>query len=85
MKKINGELYYSITEIGYLVDKTKLTILRWYETGSPLLPEYTTLGKMNVRYWKADDIPKFKEFESSMTYGDMTNISNKYNGRNKMK
>lgn len=85
MKVIDGKIHYSITEVSQLIGKTRCTILRWYETGSPLLPEYTTLGKMNVRYWKADDIPKFKEFESSMTYGDMTNISNKYNGRNKMK
>ena len=86
MKKINGELYYSITEVGYLVDKTKLTILRWYEYEQTLpveqrrLPNYITLGQQHAKYFAAQDIDTFYEFMKTNKRGNMKNVSDKYNG-----
>ena len=86
MKKINGELYYSITEVGYLVDKTKLTILRWYEFEQTLpeqerlLPPYIEWGNCNTKFIKVEDMDKVYEFIKHKKRGNMKNISDKYNG-----
>ena len=50
MKIINGTMYYSLTEIGAIIGRTKATILSWYEYEEMLpveqskLPNYITLG-----------------------------------------
>ena len=48
MKIIDGKMYYSLTEIGAIIGRTKVTILRWYEYEETLpveqriLPDYIT-------------------------------------------
>ena len=86
MKKINGELYYSLTEVGYLIAKTKLTILRWYEYESTLpeeqrlLPPYIEWGNCKGKYIKVADMEKVEQFVKNKKRGNMKNISDKYNG-----
>ena len=86
MKKINGELYYSLTEVGLIINKTKLTILRWYEYEQTLpeeerlLPQYIEWGNCKTKYIKFADIDKVQEFVKNKKRGCMKNISDKYNG-----
>ena len=86
MKKINDELYYSLTEVGYLIGKTKLTILRWYEYESTLpeeerlLPQYIEWGNCKGKYIKVADMEKVEQFVKNKKRGNMKNISDKYNG-----
>lgn len=86
MKIINGTMYYSLTEIGAIIGRTKATILRWYEYEELLpvdqrrLPEYITLGQQHAKYFAANDIDTFQEFMKTNKRGTMKNISDKYNG-----
>lgn len=86
MKIINGTMYYSLTEIGAIIGRTKATILRWYEYEEMLpveqrtLPEYITLGEQHAKYFAAQDIDVFTEFMKKTKRGTMKNISDKYNG-----
>lgn len=89
MKVIDGKKYYSIGELSQILNKQRLTILRWYEYEETqevkLLPPYIRIGETNggVRYWAEDEIYKFDEFFANKKHGDMTKISNKYNGVHK--
>lgn len=86
MKIIDGTMYYSLTEIGAIIGRTKATILRWYEYEEMLpveqrtLPEYITLGEQHAKYFAAQDIDVFTEFMKKTKRGTMKNISDKYNG-----
>ena len=86
MKIINGTMYYSLTEIGAIIGRTKATILRWYEYEEMLpveqrtLPQYITLGEQHAKYFAAQDIDVFTEFMKKTKRGTMKNISDKYNG-----
>lgn len=86
MKIINGTMYYSLTEIGAIIGRTKATILRWYEYEEMLpveqrtLPNYITLGEQHAKYFAAQDIDVFTEFMKKTKRGTMKNISDKYNG-----
>ena len=84
MKVINNERYYTISEVGSIIGKTRATLLRWYEyereVGASNLPPYITLGKNNAKFFKESDIIKFHEFKATITRGDMAQISKKYNG-----
>lgn len=86
MKIIDGNMYYSLTEIGAIIGRTKATILRWYEYEEMLpmeqrtLPNYITLGEQHVKYFAANDIDTFQEFMKKTKRGTMKNISDKYNG-----
>ena len=86
MKMIDGNMYYSLTEIGAILGRTKATILRWYEYEELLpidqrkLPEYITLGQQHAKYFAANDIDTFQEFMKTNKRGTMKNISDKYNG-----
>lgn len=86
MKMIDGNMYYSLTEIGAIIGRTKATILRWYEYEELLpvdqrkLPEYITLGQQHAKYFAANDIDTFQEFMKTNKRGTMKNISDKYNG-----
>lgn len=84
MKFINGEKYYSLSEVAELMERTKATILRWHEYDIyQLLPQYIRIGKNNARYYKATDMEKFEEFKKYTQYGDMKEISDRYNGNSK--
>ena len=50
----------------------------------PQLPKWTTLNGSTTRYFSLDDIEKLKEFSRSKKYGEMVNVTSKYNGRNNM-
>lgn len=81
MKFIEGEKYYSLTEVAQIMGRTRATILRWHEYDiHKLLPNYIRVGKNNARFYKADDINKFKDFKKYIQYGDMKDVSMKYNG-----
>ena len=86
MKIIDGTMYYSLTEIGAIIGRTKATILRWYEYEEMLpveqrtLPEYITLGEQHAKYFAAQNIDVFTEFMKKTKRGTMKNISDKYNG-----
>jgi hypothetical protein len=86
MKIIDGKMYYSLTEIGAIIGRTKATILRWYEYEEMLpveqrtLPEYITLGEQHAKYFAAQDIDTFTEFMKKTKRGTMKNVSDKYNG-----
>lgn len=86
MKIIDGNMYYSLTEIGAIIGRTKATILRWYEYEEMLpmeqrtLPNYITLGEQHAKYFAANDIDTFQEFMKKTKRGTMKNISDKYNG-----
>lgn len=86
MKMIDGNMYYSLTEIGSIIGRTKATILRWYEYEEMLpaeqrkLPEYITLGQQHAKYFAAHDIDTFQEFMKTNKRGIMKNVSDKYNG-----
>ena len=86
MKIIDGTMYYSLTEIGAIIGRTKATILRWYEYEELLpveqrtLPEYITLGEQHAKYFAAQDIDTFTEFMKKTKRGTMKNVSDKYNG-----
>lgn len=86
MKIINGSMYYSLTEIGAIIGRTKATILRWYEYEEMLpmeqrtLPNYITLGEQHAKYFAANDIDTFQEFMKKTKRGTMKNVSDKYNG-----
>lgn len=86
MKIIDGTMYYSLTEIGAIIGRTKATILRWYEYEEMLpveqrtLPNYITLGEQHAKYFAAQDIDVFTEFMKKTKRGTMKNISDKYNG-----
>ncbi len=86
MKIIDGNMYYSLTEIGAIIGRTKATILRWYEYEEQLpveqrtLPNYITLGEQHAKYFAANDIDTFQEFMKKTKRGTMKNISDKYNG-----
>ena len=86
MKIIDGNMYYSLTEIGAIIGRTKATILRWYEYEELLpmeqrrLPHYITLGQQHAKYFAANDIDTFQEFMKTNKRGTMKNISDKYNG-----
>lgn len=86
MKIIDGTMYYSLTEIGAIIGRTKATILRWYEYEEMLpveqrtLPEYITLGEQHAKYFAAQDIDTFTEFMKKTKRGTMKNVSDKYNG-----
>lgn len=86
MKIIDGTMYYSLTEIGAIIGRTKATILRWYEYEEMLpveqrtLPEYITLGEQHAKYFAAQDIDVFTEFMKKTKRGTMKNVSDKYNG-----
>ena len=86
MKIIDGKMYYSLTEIGAIIGRTKATILRWYEYEEMLpveqrtLPEYITLGELHAKYFAAQDIDTFTEFMKKTKRGTMKNVSDKYNG-----
>ena len=86
MKIIDGNMYYSLTEIGAIIGRTKATILRWYEYEELLpveqrtLPEYITLGEQHAKYFAAQDIDTFTEFMKKTKRGTMKNVSDKYNG-----
>ncbi len=86
MKIIDGKMYYSLTEIGAIIGRTKATILRWYEYEELLpveqrtLPEYITLGEQHAKYFAAQDIDTFTEFMKKTKRGTMKNVSDKYNG-----
>ena len=83
---IDGKMYYSLTEIGAIIGRTKVTILRWYEYEETLpaeqriLPNYITLGQQHAKYFAAQDIDTFYEFMKTNRRGTMKNISDKYNG-----
>ena len=86
MKIIDGKMYYSLTEIGAIIGRTKVTILRWYEYEETLpveqriLPGYITLGQQHAKYFAAQDIDTFYEFMKTNKRGTMKNVSDKYNG-----
>lgn len=86
MKMIDGNMYYSLTEIGSIIGRTKATILRWYEYEDQLpveqrrLPNYITLGQQHAKYFAAHDIDTFTEFMKTNKRGTMKNVSDKYNG-----
>lgn len=86
MKIIDGTMYYSLTEIGAIIGRTKATILRWYEYEAMLpveqrtLPEYITLGQQHAKYFAAHDVDTFVNFMKTNKRGTMKNISDKYNG-----
>ena len=86
MKIIDGNMYYSLTEIGAIIGRTKATILRWYEYEALLpeeqrrLPNYITLGEQHAKYFAANDIDTFQEFMKKTKRGTMKNVSDKYNG-----
>lgn len=86
MKIIDGNMYYSLTEIGSIIGRTKATILRWYEYEDQLpveqrrLPNYITLGQQHAKYFAAHDIDAFTEFMKTNKRGTMKNVSDKYNG-----
>lgn len=86
MKIIDGNMYYSLTEIGSIIGRTKATILRWYEYEDQLpveqrrLPNYITLGQQHAKYFAAHDIDTFTEFMKTNKRGTMKNVSDKYNG-----
>ncbi len=86
MKIIDGNMYYSLTEIGAIIGRTKATILRWYEYEEMLpveqrrLPNYITLGEQHAKYFAANDIDTFQEFMKKTKRGTMKNVSDKYNG-----
>ena len=86
MKIIDGTMYYSLTEIGAIIGRTKATILRWYEYEEMLpveqrtLPNYITLGEQHAKYFAANDIDTFQEFMKKTKRGTMKNVSDKYNG-----
>lgn len=86
MKIIDGNMYYSLTEIGSIIGRTKATILRWYEYEDQLpveqrrLPNYITLGQQHAKYFAAHDIDTFTEFMKTNKRGAMKNVSDKYNG-----
>lgn len=86
MKIIEGNMYYSLTEVGAIIGRTKATILRWYEYEEQLpveqrrLPHYIILGQQHAKYFAANDIDTFIEFMKSNKRGTMKNISDKYNG-----
>lgn len=89
MKIINGEKYYTISEVSQLIGVTRVTILRWYEyekNKGPqyecLLPPFIRIGGNNAMYFKENDLSKFEEFKIKTKKGDMTQISDKYNGKN---
>lgn len=87
MKVIEGIKYYTITEVGQLIGRTRCTILRWYEyeelTGGKLLPPFLVIGGNNAKYWAETDLHMFKEFLDANPKGSMTVISNKYSNVNK--
>lgn len=86
MKIIDGKMYYSLTEIGAIIGRTKATILRWYEYEEMLpveqrtLPEYITLGEQHAKYFVAHDVDTFVNFMKKTKRGTMKNVSDKYNG-----
>lgn len=86
MKIIDGTMYYSLTEIGAIIGRTKATILRWYEYEEMLpvkqrtLPEYITLGEQHAKYFASHDVDNFVNFMKKTKRGTMKNISDKYNG-----
>lgn len=86
MKMIDGNMYYSLTETGAIIGRTKATILRWYEyeqmlpTEQRRLPEYITLGQQHAKYFAAHDIDAFQEFMKTNKRGTMKTVSDKYNG-----
>lgn len=86
MKIIDGTMYYSLTEIGAIIGRTKATILRWYEYEEMLpveqrtLPEYITLGEQHTKYFAAHDVDNFVNFMKKTKRGTMKNVSDKYNG-----
>ncbi len=86
MKIIDGTMYYSLTEIGAIIGRTKATILRWYEYEEMLpveqrtLPEYITLGEQHAKYFAATDVDTFVNFMKKTKRGTMKNVSDKYNG-----
>ena len=86
MKMIDENMYYSLTEIGAIIGRTKATILRWYEYEEMLpqeqrkLPKYITLGQQHAKYFAANDIDIFQEFMKNTKRGTMKNVSDKYNG-----
>lgn len=86
MKIIDGKMYYSLTEIGAIIGRTKATILRWYEYEEMLpveqrtLPEYITLGEQHAKYFEAHDVDTFVNFMKKTKRGTMKNVSDKYNG-----
>lgn len=87
MKIINGEKYYTISEVSQLIGVTRVTILRWYEYEKNkdskyncILPSYIRMGGNNTMYFNEKDIYKFKEFKDNTKKGDMAQISGKYNG-----
>lgn len=86
MKIIDGKMYYSLTEIGAIIGRTKATILRWYEYEEMLpveqrtLPEYITLGEQHAKYFTAHDVDTFVKFMKKTKRGTMKNVSDKYNG-----
>lgn len=86
MKIIDGNMYYSLTEIGAIIGRTKATILRWYEYEEMLpveqrtLPEYITLGEQHAKYFVAHDVDTFVNFMKKTKRGTMKNVSDKYNG-----
>ena len=87
MKIIDGKMYYSLTEIGAIIGRTKVTILRWYEyeemqndSYKHILPKYKRIGGNNAMYFSINDLPKFDIFRNNTKKGDMAKVSNKYNG-----
>ena len=86
MKIIDGKMYYSLTEIGAIIGRTKATILRWYEYEEMLpveqrtLPEYITLGEQHAKYFAAHDVDTFVNFMKKTKRGTMKSVSDKYNG-----
>ena len=86
MKILDGKMYYSLTEIGSIIGRTKATILRWYEYEASLpddkrtLPGYITVGEQNAKYFLAGDVDRFYEFMKNTKRGDMKVISDNYNG-----
>lgn len=86
MKIIDGNMYYSLTEIGAIIGRTKATILRWYEYEEMLpeeqrtLPKYITLGEQHAKYFAAQDVDTFVNFMKKTKRGTMKNVSDKYNG-----
>lgn len=78
MKIINGDLYYTATEVGMLIDRSHLTIHLWDTWSSELeknnkdrlIPKPIKLGKQGVRYWNESDINTMKTFAKNIKKGD---------------
>ena len=88
MKVINNECYFTLGEVSQMLNKTRLTILRWYEYDAmnpePKLPKWLTLEGSTTRYFSMEDVEKLKEFSRSKKYGAMKDVTSKYNGRNNL-